>query len=156
MHQTVGISYLCSMEWYYSFGIMPLFWTNDAAKHRQIITSPPIMLNCWLNAIFIHSFGRSPSDKHYSFIYTKINFGLMTLSNHAFFQSSKVPSLCCCPRCHLFDFLIETSQRTYIQMPKSAANNLSYLPNPSARAGYDARSIFKRSLTGLNSEFYYS
>ena len=28
-----------------------------------------------------------------------------------------------------------------------------YLPTPSARAGYDKRSIFKRSLTGLNSEF---
>ena len=27
-----------------------------------------------------------------------------------------------------------------------------YLPNPSVRAGYDTRSIFKRSLTGLNSE----
>ena len=25
--------------------------------------------------------------------------------------------------------------------------------NPSARAGYDTRSIFKRSLTGFNSEF---
>ena len=30
------------------------------------------------------------------------------------------------------------------------------LPNPSARAGYDTRSIFKRSLTGLNSEFSFS
>ena len=28
--------------------------------------------------------------------------------------------------------------------------------NPSTRAGYDTRSIFKRSLTGLNSEFYFS
>ena len=28
---------------------------------------------------------------------------------------------------------------------------VSYLPNPSTRAGYDTRSIFKRSLTGLNS-----
>ena len=28
--------------------------------------------------------------------------------------------------------------------------------NPSAQAGYDTRSIFKRSLTGLNSEFYFS
>ena len=27
--------------------------------------------------------------------------------------------------------------------------------NPSARAGYDTRSIFKRSLTGLNSEFFF-
>ena len=33
---------------------------------------------------------------------------------------------------------------------------LSYLPNPSARAGCDTRSIFKRSLTGLNSEFSFS
>ena len=33
---------------------------------------------------------------------------------------------------------------------------LSYLPNPSARAGYDTRSIFKRSLTGFNSEFSFS
>ena len=31
-----------------------------------------------------------------------------------------------------------------------------YLPNPSARAGYDTRSIFKWSLTGLNSEFSFS
>ena len=28
--------------------------------------------------------------------------------------------------------------------------------NPSAWAGYDTRSIFKRSLTGLNSEFFFS
>ena len=28
--------------------------------------------------------------------------------------------------------------------------------NPSARAGYDTRSIFKRSLTGLNLEFSFS
>ena len=33
---------------------------------------------------------------------------------------------------------------------------LSYLPNPSARAGYDTRSIFKWSLTGLNSEFSFN
>ena len=35
-------------------------------------------------------------------------------------------------------------------------NYLSYLPNPSARAGYDTRSIFKWSLTGLNSEYSFS
>ena len=33
---------------------------------------------------------------------------------------------------------------------------LSYLPTPSARAGYDTRSIFKRSLTGWNSEYSFS
>ena len=37
-----------------------------------------------------------------------------------------------------------------------ALSSLSYLPNPSALAGYDTRSIFKRSLTGLNSEFSFS
>ena len=35
-------------------------------------------------------------------------------------------------------------------------HSCSYLPNPSARAGYDTRSIFKRCLTGLNSEFSFS
>ena len=34
--------------------------------------------------------------------------------------------------------------------------NLVLFTNPSARAGYDTRSIFKRSLTGFNSEFSFS
>ena len=33
---------------------------------------------------------------------------------------------------------------------------LTLFTNPSARAGYDTRSIFKRSLTSLNSEFSFS
>ena len=43
--------------------------------------------------------------------------------------------------------------------PDLALNNQQWLiifTNPSARAGYDTRSIFKRSLTGLNSEFSFS
>ena len=35
-------------------------------------------------------------------------------------------------------------------------SELIIFTNPSARAGYDTRSIFKRSLTGLNSEFSFS
>ena len=35
-------------------------------------------------------------------------------------------------------------------------NILTLFTNPSARAGYDTRSIFKQSLTGLNSEFSFS
>ena len=58
-----------------------------------------------------------------------------------------------------------TPTRTYIQqvcedtgcspedLPE-AMNDTIY--HPSARAGYDTRSIFKRSLTGLNSEFSFS
>ena len=34
--------------------------------------------------------------------------------------------------------------------------SLVIFTNPSARAGYDTRSIFKRNLTGLNSEFSFS
>ena len=37
-----------------------------------------------------------------------------------------------------------------------AMNDDPIYPTPSARAGYDTRSIFKRSLTGLNSEFSFS
>ena len=35
-------------------------------------------------------------------------------------------------------------------------HQLTIFTNPSARAGYDTRSIFKRSLTDLNSEFSFS
>ena len=48
-------------------------------------------------------------------------------------------------------------------LPSFGLNNTTtiFLPmilftNPSARAGYDTRSNFKRSLTGLNSEFSFS
>ena len=37
-----------------------------------------------------------------------------------------------------------------------AEDPISIFTNPSARAGYDTSSIFKRSLTGLNSEFSFS
>ena len=39
----------------------------------------------------------------------------------------------------------------------NAVKILKYIfTNPSARAGYDTKSIFKQSLTGLNSEFSFS
>ena len=38
----------------------------------------------------------------------------------------------------------------------SKDQNITIFTNPSARAGYDTRSIFERSLTGLNSEFSFS
>ena len=34
--------------------------------------------------------------------------------------------------------------------------DITIFTNPTAWAGYDTRSIFKRSLTGLNSEFSFS
>ena len=43
---------------------------------------------------------------------------------------------------------------TNLFSPQLQVNIEVLFTNPSARAGYDTRSIFKRSLTGLNSEFY--
>ena len=39
---------------------------------------------------------------------------------------------------------------------RNVKTNFTIFTNPSARAGYDTRSIFKRSFTGLNSEFSFS
>ena len=60
--------------------------------------------------------------------------------------------------CHIQ--LFDGDRDTYWRIPAYPFQpNTSYLPNPPARAGYDTRSIFKRSLTGLtglNSEFSFS
>ena len=64
-----------------------------------------------------------------------------------------------------FYFYLHTTKKAKQNMPntdKTFANLLGLrsvkvlFTNPSARAGYDTRSIFKRSLTGLNSEFSFS
>ena len=57
-------------------------------------------------------------------------------------------------------------EKQYLKPFNCENKRLPYLPspplgqdmtlNPSARAGYDTRSIFKQSLTGLNSEFSFS
>ena len=64
---------------------------------------------------------------------------------------------------YLFIICLDYVLRTSIDIMKDNGFKLakersrrSYLPNPSAQAGYDTRSIFKRSLTGLNSEFSFS
>ena len=45
----------------------------------------------------------------------------------------------------------------YMYIPLTMGKQgLIIFTNPSARAGYDTRSIFKRSVTGLNSEFSFS
>ena len=52
------------------------------------------------------------------------------------------------------DGRVETIQTTALLRTDRILRH--YLPNPFARAGYDSKSIFKRSLTGLNSEFSFS
>ena len=51
-----------------------------------------------------------------------------------------------------------TALLTRLAVTQTSLKNhqLTIFTNPSARAGYDTRSIFKRSLTGLNSEFSFS
>ena len=46
-------------------------------------------------------------------------------------------------------FLHEEQIKNFVKL----SSELNLFTNPSARAGYNTRSIFKQSLTGLNSEF---
>ena len=47
-------------------------------------------------------------------------------------------------------------QHRQLGLTQRHISTLSIFTNPSARAGYDTRSIFNRSFTGLNSEFSFS
>ena len=64
------------------------------------------------------------------------------------------------PNCNTLDYNVWSMvQRVSNQIPNNKKKKLKTLilfTNPSAREGYDTRSIFKRSLTGLNSEFSFS
>ena len=63
------------------------------------------------------------------------------------------------PPCKILRTILEVDQwRTSTNRPKNKKTNehVYIFTNPSARAGYDTRLIFKRSLTGLNSEFSFS
>ena len=53
---------------------------------------------------------------------------------------------------HMFEVGLKVNTKVYLDVLKSVV----LFTNPSARAGYDTRSIFKRSLTGLNLEFSFS
>ena len=59
--------------------------------------------------------------------------------------------------CYLTHSLEDKKAHTFPKDICPKGNVIEYIKvlftNPSARAGYDTRSIFKRSLTGLNSEF---
>ena len=66
---------------------------------------------------------------------------------------------------NMTEWLTESTQEALFQFSNKYVHNLfqimfdnqgSLFINPSARAGYDTMSIFKRSLTGLNSEFSFS
>ena len=60
---------------------------------------------------------------------------------------------------HIFEVCLKVNTKVYLVVLKSVVIpwcNQVLFTTPSARAGYDTRSIFKRSLTGLNSEFSFS
>ena len=55
-----------------------------------------------------------------------------------------------------FVFTVGKLQLKTSQLNTPIPLDMIIFTNPSAQAGYDTRSIFKRSLTGLNSEFSFS
>ena len=61
----------------------------------------------------------------------------------------------CCFFCFVFIFVFCFLLLGLVFWP-SLGDIIILFTNSSARAGYDTRSIFKRSLTGLNSEFSFS
>ena len=60
----------------------------------------------------------------------------------------------------VFELTVSSRQRVTVKgecgSQRGCQQVLVLFTNPTARAGYDTRSIFKRSLTGLNSEFSFS
>ena len=72
--------------------------------------------------------------------------------------------LCCFffpnPICQIFVLqssnISQFDTRTKAWSTQWKTSSVILFTNPSARAGYDTRSIFKRSLTGLSSEFSFS
>ena len=52
------------------------------------------------------------------------------------------------------DIICKKKVKSMKEGKKEKMGAIILFTNPSARAGYDTRSIFKRSLTGLNSEFF--
>ena len=56
---------------------------------------------------------------------------------------------------HCFEQILEATRYKTLAV-HLLTSHLTLFTNPSAQAGCDTRSIFKRSLTGLNSEFSFS
>ena len=79
-------------------------------------------------------------------------------TSRAELRGRKVMCLGRSQRSHAF-WVLKRSQPTNSRHCPNNCNmcmKISYLPDPSARVGYDTRSIFKRSLTDLNAEFSFS
>ena len=103
------------------------------------------MLEHWINAHSRRSWGmNSPVDK--SFVKRRISL-FSDNSNMSRIRPSKW---------HVAGLSSIVSIVWYcIYAPNFQARDICFFifTNPSARPGYDTRSVFKRSLTGLNSEF---
>ena len=79
----------------------------------------------------------------------------MCFSSFLFLQDSPPPpriSVCRICKLYSLDFLHQQNYRLDIKIKMYLYIHIIFT-NPSAWAGYDTKSIFKRSLTGLNSEF---
>ena len=110
-------------------------------------------------------FLRSKDIILYNFLSFKITFSFWNKCNFL----SIIPALTF-PKCFLFFHFFSTTFWIYIFLSSNfifipvflslSSNSLNFFitifTNPSARVGYDTRSVFKWSFTGLNSEFSFS
>ena len=133
---------------------------------RQRCSQPDCQKTCCTCSVITKQ--QAPADQHRHFMLQQTG----SCNSTPFHKRPSARTVISTPRqrrqgyVHIFDHLqlrlrpdytaTPTICTKYRDHPNLLGKNLSYLPNPSARAGYDTRSIFKRSLTGLNSEFSFS
>ena len=111
-------------------------------SYSIVFTTSPI--TCFLTQKNFLYF--SFSSLYYLMVFSFFNF--------LFFSTHLIIILCLYSFCFLGVFK-KISVNLCSSILKSPTG-LILFTNPSARAGYDTRSIFKRSLAGLNSEFSFS
>ena len=70
-------------------------------------------------------------------------------------KALKVPLFCYLGDIDILEYLDDMA-KYYLLNKEGKKLCVCIFTNPSAQAGYDTRSIFKWSLTGLNSEFFFS
>ena len=105
--------------------------------------------------IYLHSFSSAGYSNFFQvltlehrYIFTCLNILFRFLTNLYIDKISQIFIM--------FAYLIKISLKYPSITEVRTERSWLLFTNPSARAGYDTRSIFKRSLTGFNSEFSFS
>ena len=147
LHYLLFVKLFVSSSTFLSFG--PLVWVTSLPTLRRFPSiwqeRLPKYFSLWYGFGYSAWFPETLSV-FWGKLFFSFHFFLFDGFCYQYFLAVIICLLSCFPDC-LAQFL---------QLILFSCFSLSYLPNPSARAGYDTRSIFKLSLTGSNSAFSFS